>query len=64
MRTGRTGGVKMARDPVEGVRNEEIEIEWEVEEADEDELGREAGKLKVGLFWPEGGRGEEKEGKG
>lgn len=45
----------MGRDPVEGVRNEEIVIEWEGDEGemDEDGLGKESGNLKVGLFWPE-----------
>lgn len=63
-RNGRTGGVKTARDPVEGVRNEEIEIGWDGKDGDEDGLGKGPGRLKVGLFWPEVVKEKGEEGKG
>lgn len=62
LRTGRTSGVKMGRDPVEGVRTEEVTARWKGGEGAGFGVGekeREAGECGVGVFWPEGEKGGE-----
>jgi hypothetical protein len=59
LRTRGVGGLKMGRDPVEGVCQQEISLTWE-EEMDvalglgEGHLGMRQGKINVGVFWPKG----------